>query len=210
MTRDIARGHGFSDPITRTNALCRGGLVLMCSHVEGYIEDLGSVAINHIEQKGIPKVSLATKFKYHLSQDLIRGINTSTDPSVIAERLQELLERDGHIWDSSDHFAPPLPVDTFVGNFATPNHRAIRRFFGRFGYQEFHTDLNKHLLQNSAPCINMVNQLVDQRNKIAHGDAVTAGSPSDLEAMFRLVKLYCRGTDKVVGDWFRDQGCSIR
>ena len=56
----------------------------------------------------------------------------------------------------------------------------------------------------------MVDDVVDQRNRIAHGDFDTAGAPSDLQNMINLVKLYCRTADQVVGDWFRDKGCPIR
>ena len=56
----------------------------------------------------------------------------------------------------------------------------------------------------------MVDHVVDQRNKIAHGDFLTAGAPSELQDMCRLVRLYCRNTDEVVSNWFRSKGCSIR
>jgi hypothetical protein len=66
------------------------------------------------------------------------------------------------------------------------------------------------LKQNFQACVTMVDHVVDQRNKIAHGDFVTAGVPSDLENMCNFVRMYCRTTDQIVGNWFRKVGCPIR
>ena len=210
MTQDIASRRQNRDNLARSDALCRSGIVLLCSHLEGYIEDLGSLAIRRIEEESLPKTSMSHAFRYYLSRDLIDDINRTTNPLDIATRVDTLLSRDGHIWDSSTSFAPPLPIDMFIRSFATPNHESIRRFFRRFGYARFPNELGAHLRQDYMPCIAMVNHVVDQRNKIAHGDFVTAGAPSDLRDMYRLVKIYCRGTDSVVGNWFRGHGCSIR
>ena len=195
---------------SRVNALCRGGIVLLCSHVEGYVEDLGAVAINSLARKNLPKNSMSGAFKYHLSRDLIDDINRPTDPEAIASRVDTFLARDTHIWDATPNFTGQLPVETFVGNFATARHDNIGRFFRRFGYQNFQNDLVAQLQSNYLICRNMVDHVVDQRNKIAHGDFVTAGTPADLQDMCRLVRLYCRSLDKVVGDWFKSRGCSIR
>jgi hypothetical protein len=56
----------------------------------------------------------------------------------------------------------------------------------------------------------MVDQVVTQRNAIAHGDMITTGTPADLDEMIKRVKLYCRETDQVVGNWFTAQCCAIR
>ena len=195
----------------RVNALCRGGIVLLCSHIEGYVEDLGTLAITRIAEKHIPKASLSPAFKYHLSRDLIDDINGTNEPEAVAARVHTFLSRDGHIWDNNAcNFAPSLPVDTFIGNFATPKHANIRKFFGRFGYQHFHGELAAQLRRDFLPCINMVDHVVDQRNKIAHGDFLADGTPSELQQMGSLVRLYCRNIDRVVGNWFKSKGCPIR
>lgn len=194
----------------RVNALCRGGIVLLCSRLEGYIEDLGALAVTRMENNDLPKTSMSRAFRYHLSRDLIDDINRTTDPESIASKIDGFLARDGHIWDTTPNFTGPLSVDTFVGNFATPRHDNIRRFFGRFGFQDFQSSLAVQLQANYQFCTNMVDHIVDQRNKIAHGNFVTSGTPRDLEDMLRLLRLYCRNLDKVVGDWFRSKGCPIR
>ena len=210
MAHDFAKMRPIPPNPETVNALCRSGIVLLCSHVEGYIEELCVLAIGRIASKGLPKSSMPHAFKYYLSEDLIKNIQTRTDPELIASSVLKLLDRDTHIWDKEPNFASPLSADAFIRRFATPRHRNIKRILHRFGYKQFEYELSRHLSRDYMAAMNMVDNVVDQRNKISHGDFDTAGSPSDLHEMLKMTKLYCRGTDAVVGNWFRAIGCPIR
>jgi HEPN superfamily RiboL-PSP-like protein len=98
----------------------------------------------------------------------------------------------------------------FVADFANPKHERIKKFLGRFGYDLYNHELAQRLTRDFNACTNMVNHVVNQRNAIAHGDMVTVGTPTDLAEMVDLVKLYCRETDYVVGNYFSRQRCNIR
>lgn len=210
MARSIERMPVIPRNMTRVNALCRGGIVLLCSHLEGYIEDLGTLAIDRIGKRQVPKNALSEGFRYHLSRDLVTGIFGTDNPNDRASRVLAFLKRDQHIWDSSHTFSHPLPVNSIIGRFSTPNHARIGHFFNRFGYTQFRVDLERTLKSQFHPCRNMVDHIVDQRNKIAHGDYSTAGTPGELDEMCRLARLYCRTTDHIVGNWFKAVGCPIR
>ena len=210
VARDIEKREGTRANLETTKGLCRGGIVLLCSHIEGYIEDLASLGLNKLADKEIPKETVSNSFKYHLSRDLIVAISGANQPESIAEKVDLLFQRDGHIWDSTTSFTHPLQVEKFVGRFSTPTHENIRRFFGRFGYVTFNDDLAARLKANFPICSNMVEQVVDQRNKIAHGDFLAYRTPSDLQEMCKFVRMYCRYTDLAVGNWFKGIGCSIR
>ncbi len=190
--------------------MSRAGIVLLCSHLEGYIEALGRIAVVQLAERSIAKNSIARKFRYYLSRDLINEIKDTSDEERLALKVENLVRRDIHIWDSSAHFSQPLLEEVFVGNFATPDHKHIKGFFRRFGFENFEGELGKRLKSNGRACVNMVDQVVDQRNKIAHGESLTLGAPSELQDMYRLVKLYCRYTDEVVGNWFSSKDCPIR
>lgn len=196
--------------ITRNRALCRGGIVLLCSHIEGYIESLGVLAVTRVADNAIQKSSLPRTFRYHLSQDLINDVKEATSPDAFVSRLDHLLRRDTNVWDSSENFSQPLRAEVFIGGFTTPRHRNIVRFFRRFGYDRFETELGSQLQRDFLACKNMIDHVVDQRNKIAHGDSLVYGTPNELNDMCRLISLYCRQTDKIVGDWFMSKGCAIR
>jgi hypothetical protein len=124
--------------------------------------------------------------------------------------MKTLLSRDADIWASGIIFNAPLPIDRFMRGFAVPSTDEIKKFFSRFGYSDYQNDLALLLKSNYKICLNMVDQVVDQRNKIAHGDLVVTSTPKDVRDMIDLVTIYCRSTDQVVGSWFTKQGCVIR
>lgn len=207
---DASQQPATSKNIAFVNALCRSGVVLLSSHIEGYVKDVGEIAIERIALRELPKSRLSGSFRYHLSHDLISEIKDTKDPSQIAHKIDELFRRDNHIWGSGQRFSGSLAANLFLANFATPSHDRIKKFFNRFGYESYAKDLARRLTANYQPCRNMVDQVVNQRNAIAHGDITTIGTPTDLAQMIALVKQYCRETDHVVGNWFSAQRCTIR
>lgn len=192
------------------NALCRGGVVLLCSHIEGYIEDLGLCCLDRIAQRQVQKDALGNSFRYYLSRDFIERIKDTDDKSKISLTIDAFFARDGHLWDGSPNFTSQLSADIFISNFSNPTHDKINKFFNRFGFDEYTKKLGQHLTRDYEPCSAMINNITDQRNKIAHGDANINASPSDLQNMVLLAKKYCRGTDVVVANWFKYINCSIR
>ena len=210
LARSYARLPATHQSTTRVNALCRSGVVLLSSHIEGYIEDLGKIVLDKLVIRGTAKSVLGPGFRYYLSRDLIKDIGRMKDPGEISIKVVELFTRDGHIWDSNPNFIQPLPSDVFIQNFSNPTHDRIAKFFSRFGYTDYRRDLNAQLAANANACINMIDQVIEQRNKIAHGDAITTGTPTDLSDMLDLVKLYCRHADFVAGNWFSSQNCPMR
>ena len=197
-----------SAPVARP--LCRAAIVLLSSHIEGYVEDLAEVILRKIFEKMMPKSRLAPRFRYYFSKDILDEIRDTTDPDRISQKMARIFDRDSDIWCDSETFFQELSAERFVSGFSTPRFDQIQRFVRRFGYRNYNHDLKVHLQANYSPCVNMVNNVVDQRNKIAHGDIVATTTPNDLADMMSLVRIFCRSTDLVVGNWFRSIGCPIR
>ena len=194
----------------KINSLCRGGVVLLSSHIEGYIEEIGQIALERIFVRTVPKAKLGNVFKYHLSKDLIRDIKGTEDQEKIVSKLQNLFLRDGHIWDFTLIFTNQLSYERFIDGFSNPTHDRIKSFFNRFGYKNFEGDLAHRLQRNFPICKNMIDQVIRLRNDIAHGNFFAPVTPNDIGIMVVLTKLYCRETDCVVGDWFKSIDCPIR
>lgn len=135
---------------------------------------------------------------------------TRQTPERIAHKISTLCERDHDIWSGNEIFEKELPVERVVAGFATPRFREVRKFIGRFGYESYKYDLKARLRADADPCINMINNVVNQRNEIAHGDFNATNTPGDVQSMLDLVKMFCHATDGVVGDWFSEAGYPIR
>jgi hypothetical protein len=55
LAGQAARARPAPGNAAEVGALCRSGVVLLSSHIEGFVEDLGEVAIAQIEKRGLPK-----------------------------------------------------------------------------------------------------------------------------------------------------------
>ncbi len=177
--------------------------------IEEYIENLAELILCKVVEKRIRKAKLPQQLLYFLPKDLLDDICNTKDPEYIAEKIKKLFSRD-YFLGGSDYFNDNFQKDLFVYGFSNPGYRSIRRFFARFGYKEYSYDLENILKSNYLLCTNMVNDVADEKNKIAHGDVTTISTPRDLTDMLNLTHLFCRSTDKVIGDWFKKLGCPIR
>lgn len=194
----------------KSRALCRSGVVLLCSHLEGHLDELTDVILENIVHHSLEKNILPAEFFFYFSRDIIHEISQTEHPEKVTKKVRKLLTRDQDIWSDEKFFNDSLSKDRFMSNFSTPNHDKTRSLINRFGYGAYEYDLKKTLKSQYYSCTNMVNQLVIQRNKIAHGSHVTTATHSDLENMIDLTKLYCRTTDQAVANWFSLNKCSIR
>ena len=198
---------GFSDEI---NALCRGAIVLLSSHLEGYVKELGEITLNAIHTRSVNRTAVVKRFFYHISKDLINEIKDTSDPERIAEKVFSFLASDLVFWERTGAFPIPLPTDRFNSGFSNPSYLKIVKYFNRFGYHAYRTDLTNILRANYTVTTNMVNHLVDVRNKIAHGDPTATKTPSDVRDMVRIIREYSRVTDSLFGSWCKANLCPIR
>ena len=191
-------------------ALCRAAVVLLSSRIEGYVEDLAEVILCNAVDKKVPKSVLSSRLLYYCSKDVIDEIRDTKNPDKISKKIATMFQRDQDIWSDSNIFREELPFERAVAGFSTPYFEEIQKFIARFGYRDYRSDLTVRLRADFLPCINMIDNVVEQRNKIAHGNIVATSTPQDVKAMLDLVYVFCRTTDVVVGNWFNGVGCPIR
>ena len=192
------------------SALCRGAVVLLSGHLEAYIKELGEIAIDSLYQKSVPREKLCTRFFYHISKDFIDEIKDTSNPNLIGDKVFSFLSNDLQFWSRSGSFPISVPADRFNKGFSNPAFKKIKSYFNRFGYSNYKNDLASRLGPDFLPTINMVEHLVETRNKIAHGDPSATKTPSEIKDMISMVKRYCAETDGVFANWWRRKFCAIR
>ncbi len=153
---------------------------------------------------------MAAQFFYHLSKDILDEVQDTADPEKIAVKVFDFLQHHATYWGRMGPFPQPLPVDRFNKGFSNPAFKKIRAYFNRFGYGDYVPELCQVLKADYSVTVNMVNHLVDTRNKIAHGDPSVTKTPGDVEDMIRIVRAYCRATDAVFASWCKRELCTIR
>jgi hypothetical protein len=178
--------------------------------LEAYIKELGEVVLTNIHAKAVPRTAMAPQFFYHLSKDLLDEVQDTSDPIKIAAKVFDFLQHDVAYWDRMGPFPQPLPLDRFNKGFSNPAFEKIRAYFNRFGYTDYKVELARKLKVDYSVTVNMVDHLVDTRNKIAHGDPAATKTPTDVKDMIRITRAYCGATDTIFASWCKREICAIR
>lgn len=202
-----------ADPISNSdqiNALCRGAVVLLSSHLEAFVKELGELLLEKLFTKGVDRSKFDTRIFYHVSKKYIDNIKDTADHKSIVEAVFRFIKQENEYWSTSGTLPRAIDIERFNKGFANPKLKKIQSYFNRFGYECYRSDLARELTRNFTTDTNMVNHLVDTRNLIAHGDPRAIKTPSEVDDMIRIVIRFCRGTDKVFGTWSKKQYCVIR
>lgn len=205
LERKNAVGNGFE-----IATLCRASIVLLSSHLEGYVKDLGELTASRIVSRSVPRSRLDDRFFYHLSKSHFEKLRETADPAKLAKQHFAFLSQDAQLWDRTGPFPTPLPYDRFAKGFATPSVDKIYKFLGRFGVVGIRGLMQAHLRHDYVATITMIDNIVNTRNNIAHGDAVLTKTPTDVTEMFNYAKAFIRSTDVVFADWCSANLCTIR
>lgn len=184
--------------------------MLLCGHLEAFVKELGEVALDCVHRKTVPRSNISTRIYYHISKDILDELQDTDDGEKIAEKLFAFLERDLGFWSRKGPFPQPIASERFNKGFSNPAYGKIRAYFSRFGYSQYDKDLARLLKAQFNPIKNMVDHLVDTRNKIAHGDPTATKTPTEVQDMMKLIRSYCKATDDVFASWCGAALCKIR
>jgi RiboL-PSP-HEPN len=212
-TRRLADELQLRDPLRHTkeiDALCRASVVLLCSHIEGYVKGLGELLIDRMHSSGMDRRKLPRQFFHYVSQDYIRQIKETDDRAKIAGHIFNFIDRDGSIWAETGSLPCTIDTEIFNTGFSTPKYDKICKYFTRFGLTTYSQELGRMQAADHRRICNAIDHVVDTRNKIAHGDIGVTKTPVELAEMISCVRDFCRNTDSVVGRLCRQQLCSIR
>jgi hypothetical protein len=192
------------------DALCRGALVLLSSHIEAYVKELGECLLDAIFSKRVCRSKLAAAFFYHASKASLDRIRDGSEPDRISSEVFDFIGNDADIWSKSGELPRPVDAEQFNFGFANPKFEKVRKYLGRFGYNGLKHDINRALRADAVVVVGNLDQIVDVRNAIAHGEASAKKTPSEVRALVKSATIFCRTVDSAFGDWCRTNICPIR
>lgn len=192
------------------SALCRGSVVLLSSHIEAYVKELGEHTLDAIYDTGVCRSKIALPFFYHLSRARIENVRSGSQPANIAGHMRSFVERDAPMWAGQGGFPAPIGAQEFNGGFSNPSFDKVKAYLGRFGYESFRQDFMRKLGRAAQPTITGLDQIVDARNSIAHGDPAATKTPAEVKDMIELAKIFCRTVDTLFAEWCSANLCGIR
>jgi hypothetical protein len=202
-TRSLTRG-------TEISALCRAAVVLLSSHIEAYIKELGEHTLDSAHRTSVPRIRIAPQFFYYVSKGHIENIRHSSQPETIARHVQALIDNDLLFWQGAGPLHGPISPDEFNSGFSNPKFDKVKAYFGRFGYLEFRRDFMSSLNRRGSLVETSLDAIVDTRNAIAHGDPSATKTPAEVKDMEAIAKEFCRTVDDIFSRWCKSSLCKIR
>lgn len=190
QTRRIAVG--------KDAALLRGALVLLCSHLEGFFEDLIEEALRAFDflAPTVAAIPLAIR-KKQVTSGL--SLTNSSDPD---RDWRVLLDCVAHPLLRDDHPCSPgsrrIDSDLHIKGFASPGTGEVNKLMASIGLIECWGIVAEKF--GSRRGAYTVDAVVNRRNQIAHGNLESSVSRSDVEEYVVVLEKVCGQFDTLVGE----------
>lgn len=197
------------DKAAHSNALVRSATVLLSSHIQGYIEDISDLIVRHLINDQVDSAALPDSLRFYATKSAISAIRETSDPEQIVNRIRHYSTNFAEVLFVGGAATPRFAGTEYKDGLGNPTVEEIRKFFNRFGIKDYSGQMGKRL-RNEWPIVeNAVNQIVDRRNKIAHGDTQATLTVRELNDYVKLIRKFASASDRVVTSHFTAKGCKF-
>lgn len=181
------------------NALYRGSVVLLSSHLERYIESLVVEAIDAINLASPHVDTLPTSLRLIQIDQPLRAISEMKDLNKKTNAIRAFVDALAWCWEEN-RVCTDLKADSLISGFDNPLPNRINGMFQHLGITDIvgravslDHSLDRHVIQLK------VQELVTKRNAIAHTGMTTDLTREDVITYLRCSRRLVRGIDGVVG-----------
>jgi hypothetical protein len=198
---------GDMESMFKANALIRSATVLLSSHIQGYVEILGVCILQSMIDNKVKSDVLSDNMRFYLLRKEIKSIHETKSKIKLVEKIRNLhSEKASKILNSNFIDIVYLEEDHKYG-FANPKYDEIKNYISRFGFSSVDSALKSKLASRHQILINILDTIVDRRNKIAHGDYQATFTVIELESYIASSDLIVSHIDRSCTNWFRTKGC---
>jgi hypothetical protein len=175
-------------------AINRASVVLLSSHLERYVRAVNEEAVAQINQVTIGGSTLLERFRLQHSRDAIEMM-LETQWDNRATQLSAFVLTDAWLWGNVPK--GDLEADRLVGWLKSPSPERINRLFELWGIPDMFGKVTRRPHTRARLWLKL-NELVEKRNNIAHGDATTTATYQDVASYLAAVRAFCSRADGVL------------
>ena len=176
-------------------AINRASVVLLCSHFERYLRNVNEEAVAVVNQAVIRGAALPDRLRLQHSRIAIEEL-CGTSWENRADKLAELVKGDGWLWGDSPRAG--LEHERLLRWMRSPLPKRIKRFFELWGVTDVFSRVTRQAHTRQRMWLRL-QELVEKRNDIAHGEAGTEATYQDISSYITTVHTFCKRADGVLG-----------
>jgi RiboL-PSP-HEPN len=182
--------------LTVTRAIGRAAVVILSSHLEGYVDSLNVEAATVVNGASIRASGLDHTLRLLHSRPAVDELAaTSWETTSRRDHLERFIASDGWLWGAD--MRGELQPDRLLTWMKSPGPRALRRYFRYWGIEDIFSSITRKASTRS-DLWRRIAELVDKRNSIAHGDIGTTATEVDVRAYLRAVDVFSTRADRVM------------
>ena len=164
--------------IALSNAISRACIVLLSAHLEGYLEDLVTVAMDALVGHSAIVDDLPLLLRTVHMEEHLAPIEGMADRNARAPRIQTMVIDEMPLWTVGNTLqATMLNQATVCKEMNNPGSTEVRKFLELVG-----VDIEPYLESRSMTGLfRQINSLVGIRNAIAHGNTTSSTTFTDVD-----------------------------
>ena len=173
----------------------RAQVMLLSSHFERYIYAANEEAVVHLNNVRRPSQNLPEVLRLlHSAQfvDEISGAQWDNRGSG----LKRFVAQEAWLWH--DNGVGDLVHDRLLTWMKTPKSKNIIRYYKYWGINDIFSSVTRSVINRTRLYL-LVQEFVDKRNNIAHGDYDAQATRSDIARYLDSVWLFCSRADRILG-----------
>lgn len=173
----------------------RAQVMLLSSHFERYVYSANEEAVTYLNQARTPSERIPERLRLLHSAQVIDVLGGSQWEHR-GDALTRFVASDGWLWTAAS--TGDLAHERLLTWMKAPNSKNLLRYYKLWGIDDVFSTITRSQAARGRIFLR-VQELVDRRNDIAHGDYSAQATHLDLIRYLGTVRTFCTRADRILG-----------